>query len=255
MIESKGPWFEQTIRSEADLARLHVADPGESLKFVTDAIRLTKKNLNGRVPVIGFAGAPWTLFAYMTEGSGSKTFSVARKVLYTQPEFSHRLLEMITQSTIAYLKAQIEAGADMVQIFDSWAGILGPEQYREFSLQYIRRICEAITEVPVTVFAKGAGFALADMRDLPCRTIGLDWQMDIRESRKILGNQFTLQGNADPCLLYANEETISTAVKNMLSEFDGLPHIANLGHGLYPDTDPDKVRHFIREIKAYRHKG
>jgi uroporphyrinogen decarboxylase len=252
MIESKGPWFENTIRDENALSRLHVADPGSELKFVTDAIRLTKKELNGRVPLIGFAGAPWTIFAYMTEGSGSKTFSVARRMLYAQPQFSHRLLDMITESTIAYLKAQIEAGADMVQIFDSWAGVLGPEQYSEFSLRYIRTICEAITEVPVTVFAKGAGFALGEMSSLPCRTIGLDWQMDIRKSRSILGNQFTLQGNADPCLLYAPEEVIQKGVEEMLSAFGEFPHIANLGHGLYPDTNPDKVRFFIQAVKNYR---
>lgn len=252
MIESKGPWFENTVRDEIALSKLHVADPGADLRFVTDAIRLTKKQLNGRVPLIGFAGAPWTLFAYMTEGSGSKTFSVAKRMLYSQPAFSHRLLEMITESTIAYLRAQIEAGADMVQIFDSWAGVLGPEQYSEFSIKYIRAICEAITEVPVTVFAKGAGFALGEMSSLRCRTIGLDWQMDIRESRAKLGENFTLQGNADPCLLYAPEEKIREEVKKMLSAFEGKPHIANLGHGLYPDTDPDKVRFFIQEIKSYR---
>jgi uroporphyrinogen decarboxylase len=253
MIESKGPFFPQTVRNEAELKGIHVADPYADLKFVTDAIQLTKKNLNGRVPLIGFAGAPWTIFAYMTEGSGSKTFSVARKILYTDPAFSHKLLDMIADSTIAYLKAQIEAGADMVQLFDSWAGILGPDQYREFSLRYIRKICEAITEVPVTVFAKGAFYAIPEMADLPCRTIGLDWHTDIRQARAQVGSTKTLQGNADPCLLYADEKTISAGVKSMLSAFSGTPHIANLGHGLYPDTNPDHVRHFIKEVKAYKH--
>jgi uroporphyrinogen decarboxylase len=253
MIESKGPFFPQTVRNDAELKGIHVADPHTDLKFVTDAIRLTKKNLNGRVPLIGFAGAPWTIFAYMTEGSGSKTFSVARKILYTDPTFSHKLLDMIADSTIAYLKAQIEAGADMVQLFDSWAGILGPDQYREFSLRYIRKICEAITEVPVTVFAKGAFYAIPEMADLPCRTIGLDWHTDIREARAQVGSTKTLQGNADPCLLYADEETISAGVKSMLTAFSGTPHIANLGHGLYPDTDPNKVRHFINQVKAFKH--
>jgi uroporphyrinogen decarboxylase len=253
MLEQKGPWFEQTIRSMADLQTLHIGDPGEDLKFVLDAIRLTKKNLNGRVPLIGFAGAPWTLFAYMTEGSGSKTFSVARKQLYTQPSFSHKFLEMITESTISYLKAQIEAGADMVQIFDSWAGILGPEQYEEFSLKYIRQICEAITEVPVTVFAKGAFSSRAEMGKLPCRTIGLDWNMDIAESRALIGPDKTLQGNMDPCLLYSSPDDIRRATRKMLTEFGPEKHIANLGHGLYPDTDPDCVKVFIEEIKSFRH--
>lgn len=253
MIESKGPFFPQTVRNDAELKGIHVADPYSDLKFVTDAIRLTKKNLNGRVPLIGFAGAPWTIFAYMTEGSGSKTFSVARKILYTDPAFSHKLLDMIADSTIAYLKAQIEAGADMVQLFDSWAGILGPDQYREFSLRYIRKICEAITEVPVTVFAKGAFYAIPEMADLPCRTIGLDWHTNIHDARQQVGASKTLQGNADPCLLYADEQTISDGVKAMLSAFSGTPHIANLGHGLYPDTNPDHVRHFIKEVKAFNH--
>ena len=253
MVESKGPIFPKTIRNAADLSSIRVADPGADLKFVTDAIRITKQRLNGRVPLIGFAGAPWTIFAYMTEGSGSKTFSVARKILYTDPAFSHQLLDRITESTIAYLKAQIEAGADMVQLFDSWAGILGPQQYREFSMHYIRRICEAISEVPVTVFAKGAFFALEEMGTLPCRTVGLDWHTDIRDARSLVGPSKTLQGNADPCLLYASPEEISKGVADMLRAYSGTPHIANLGHGLYPDTNPEHVKHFIREVKAYKH--
>jgi uroporphyrinogen decarboxylase len=253
MIESKGPIFPKTIRNASDLGSIHVADPGADLKFVTDAIRITKQRLNGRVPLIGFAGAPWTIFAYMTEGSGSKTFSVARKILYTDKAFSHQLLDRITESTIAYLKAQIEAGADMVQLFDSWAGILGPEQYEEFSLRYIERICDAITEVPLTVFAKGAFFALPAMRNLNCRTVGLDWHTDIGTAREQIGPVKTLQGNADPCMLYASPEEISRNVASMLQAFSGTPHIANLGHGLYPDTDPEHVKHFIREVKAYKH--
>lgn len=253
MVESKGPIFPKTIRNAADLSSIRIADPGADLKFVTDAIRITKQRLNGRVPLIGFAGAPWTIFAYMTEGSGSKTFSVARKILYTDPSFSHQLLDRITDSTIAYLKAQIEAGADIVQLFDSWAGILGPQQYHEFSMRYIRRICEAITEVPVTVFAKGAFFALEEMSALPCRTVGLDWHTDIRDARSLVGPSKTLQGNADPCLLYASPEEISTGVADMLRAYSGTPHIANLGHGLYPDTNPEHVKHFIHEVKRYKH--
>lgn len=253
MLEQKGPWFENTIRSDADLSRLHIADPGNGLMFVTDAISLVKRQLDGRVPLIGFAGAPWTLFAYMTEGSGSKTFSVARKMLYTSPVFSHRFLDMITESTIAYLKAQIQAGADMLQIFDSWAGILSPQQYREFSLPYIRKICESITEVPLTVFAKGAFFARAELGNLPCRVIGLDWNMDISESRNMIGQDKTLQGNLDPCLLYADDDFIVENTIGMLRDFGPTKHIANLGHGLYPDTNPEKVKLFVDTIKNYRH--
>jgi uroporphyrinogen decarboxylase len=252
MIEQKGPWFENTIRSLADLKSLHIADPASDLAFVTDAIRITKKELNNRVPLIGFAGAPWTIMAYMTEGSGSKTFSIARKMLYRDPALSHKLLGMITESTIAYLKAQVEAGADMLQIFDSWAGILSPQLYEEFSLPYIKQICEAIDQVPVTVFAKGAFFARESLGKLPCRTIGLDWNMDILESRKLIGPDKTLQGNLDPCLLYADHETIRKSTLKMLEAFGPQKHIANLGHGVYPDTNPESVRVFIETVKAYR---
>lgn len=247
LIEKKGPYFPRTISSQADLAGLKVAAP-EDLAYTIEAIRITKRALNGRVPLIGFAGAPWTIFSYMTEGGGSKTFSKARRLLYTEPEMAHRLLEMITQSTIAYLKAQIAAGADMVQIFDSWAGVLTPHQYREFSLKYIDRIAAAIDTVPVTVFAKGAYFALAEMGRLNCRTIGLDWNMDIEEAKTLLPGK-TLQGNLDPCVLYGSFDTIRKETAMMLKAFGDHPHIANLGHGVYPDTEPEHVRCFIDSVK------
>ncbi|HPH81635.1 MAG TPA: uroporphyrinogen decarboxylase [Flavobacteriales bacterium] len=253
MIEQKGPWFETTIRQQSDLTSLHIADPEIDLGYVLEAIRITKKELNGRVPLIGFAGAPWTIFAYMTEGAGSKTFSIARKILYTDPKFAHQLLEMITDSTIQYLKAQIQAGADMIQLFDSWAGILSPEQYEEFSLRYIRRICDSIQEVPVTVFAKGAFFARKQLGLLSCNTIGLDWNMDIEESRSLIGSSKTLQGNMDPCLLYSDFNTIKNATEEMLIKFGPARHIANLGHGLYPDTSPEAVKVFIETVKNFKH--
>lgn len=250
MIEAKGPWFENTIKSQADINNLKIAD-GNDLHYVIEAIKLTKKNLNNRVPLIGFAGAPWTLMAYMVEGSGSKTFSQAKKFFYQEPALAHQLLEKITQSTINYLKAQVAAGADMIQLFDSWAGVLGPVQYREFSLKYISKICDAIAPLaPVTVFAKDAHFALADMKDLNCNTIGLDWTINPQDARIILGHEKTLQGNADPCLLYADEKTIEAEAKNMINAFGKQRYIANLGHGLYPDLDKNKVKFFIDCIKA-----
>jgi uroporphyrinogen decarboxylase len=252
MIEKKGPWFEKTIQTQKDVDALIIPNPYEKLAYTIDAIKITKKELNGRVPVIGFAGAPWTIFSYMIEGSGSKTFSKAKKMLYTDTVLSHNLLEKITQSTILYLKAQIAAGADMVQIFDSWAGILSPAQYREFSLKYISKICDAITEVPVTVFAKGAFFAREEMGKLNCNTIGLDWNMDIAESRKLIGANKTLQGNLDPCALYGTFAEIKKQTHQMLDQFKGSRHIANLGHGLYPDTNPDAVRCFIDAVKEYK---
>ena len=251
MIEKKGPWFEKTIQTQKDVDALIIPNPYEKLAYTIDAIKITKKELNGRVPVIGFAGAPWTIFSYMIEGSGSKTFSKAKKMLYTDVVLSHNLLEKITQSTILYLKAQIAAGADMVQIFDSWAGILSPAQYREFSLNYISKICDAITEVPVTVFAKGAFFAREEMGKLNCNTIGLDWNMDIAESRRLIGANKTLQGNLDPCALYGTFAEIKKQTHQMLDQFKGSRHIANLGHGLYPDTNPDAVRCFIDAVKEY----
>lgn len=250
MIEKRGPFFPKTVESIADLEKLQIAKPEESLFYVMEAIKLAKQGLAGRVPLIGFAGAPFTIFCYMTEGSGSKTFSKAKKMLYTQPLLSHQLLAMITESTIAYLKAQIQAGADLVQIFDSWAGILSPEQYSEFALPYIRKICEAIDEVPKTVFAKGAFFARAEMNEMPCQVVGLDWNMPIEESRKLLPNK-TLQGNLDPCALYGTNLEVEKATKQMLQRFGKKAYIANLGHGLYPDTNPDRVKCFVETVKAF----
>ncbi len=250
MIEAKGPSFEKTVKEQADIDQLHIADAGD-LDYVIQAIKLTKQALNNRVPLIGFAGAPWTLMAYMVEGSGSKTFSQAKKFLYQHPQLAHRLLDKITQSTINYLKGQVAAGADMIQIFDSWAGVLGPDQYREFSLRYISRICDAIEPLaPVTVFAKDAHFALADMSKLNCNTIGLDWTINPQDARIIIGNGKTLQGNADPCMLYADEKTIEAEAKKMIAAFGKQRYIANLGHGLYPDTDKNKVKYFVDCIKG-----
>ncbi|WP_353723049.1 uroporphyrinogen decarboxylase [Dyadobacter sp. 676] len=250
MAEQRGPVFPSTVHTLNDLQKLHIAEPETDLKYVLDAIKITKEGLAGRVPLIGFAGAPFTIFCYMTEGKGSKTFSVAKKHLYTDPEFSHTLLQQITDSTIAYLKAQIAAGADIVQLFDSWAGILSPEQYRVFSLPYIKQICDTITEVPVTVFAKGAFFARKEIGALSCSVVGLDWNMDIAESRELIPDK-TLQGNLDPCVLYSSFDQIRAEVRKMLEQFGTQRYIANLGHGVYPDTDPDKVRCFIEAVKEY----
>ncbi|MCF8460641.1 MAG: uroporphyrinogen decarboxylase [Flavobacteriales bacterium] len=251
MVEKRGPWFEKTIKCAADIDRMVVAE-ADGVRYTIDAIAMTKKELDGRVPLIGFAGAPWTIFSYMIEGSGSKTFSNAKKFLYTEPVLAHKLLEKITLSTINYLKGQIEAGADIIQIFDSWAGILSPEQYKEFALPYIARICDAIDEVPITVFAKGAYFVRKELGELNCQTIGLDWNMDVAESRAMIGNSKTLQGNIDPCVLYSDDETIVTKTKEMLTAFGPNRHIANLGHGVYPDIDPRKVKLFVDTVKEFR---
>ncbi len=251
MIESKGPWFEKTILTKNDIDKLIIADEND-LHYVMKAISLTKKQLNDRVPLIGFAGAPWTIFAYMIEGSGSKTFSKAKQFLYTQPELSHLLLEKITQSTINYLKGQIKSGADLIQLFDSWAGVLAPEQFYEFSLKYISKICDAIQPLaPITVFAKDAYYAIEKISKLNCNVIGLDWTIDPATARKNSANK-TLQGNADPCLLYADKKIIKSEAEKMLRAFGIKNYIANLGHGLYPDLEKEKVKFFVDCVKEFK---
>lgn len=252
MEEKKGPYFPKTIRSAVEAEELRICTGEDELNYVLEAIKIVKRELAGDVPLIGFAGAPWTIFSYMVEGSGSKTFSFARKMLYHNPQLAHKLLQKITQSTINYLKAQFKAGADLVQIFDSWAGILPPDHYSEFSLKYIAQICDAIKEVPVTVFAKGAFFARKEMGKLNCSTIGLDWNMDIEESRSIIGPGKTLQGNLDPCALYGSHEEIRKNTIGMLKKFGPHRHIANLGHGVYPDTPKENVKCFIDTVKEFR---
>jgi uroporphyrinogen decarboxylase len=251
MIEAKGPRFPNTVNSSGDIDRLHIAEADE-LEYVHQAIRLSKKALGDRVPLIGFCGAPWTLFAYMAEGGGSKTFSRAKALLYTKPELAHRLLQMITTSSINYLKGQVNAGADLVQIFDSWAGVLGEMQYNEFSLAYISQICEALSpHVPVTVFAKDAHYALEKIASTRCSVIGLDWTISPSAARNRVAYK-TLQGNADPCLLYADDKIIVSETLNMLREFGSQRYICNLGHGLYPDTDPNKVKLFVDTVKSFQ---
>ena len=251
MIEAKGPWFENTVKNKADVDRLKIAEAGD-LDYVMQALSLTKKGLDNRVPLIGFAGAPWTLFAYMIEGSGSKTFSKAKQFLYTQPEAAHALLEKITQSTINYLKGQVAAGADLLQLFDSWAGVLSERMYYEFSLRYIAKICDALTPlVPVTVFAKDAHYAVSKIAETSCSSIGLDWTLDPRKARAEAGTK-TLQGNADPCLLYASDEKIISETTAMLQAFGKDRYICNLGHGLYPDLDKAKVKLFVDVVKAHQ---
>lgn len=255
IVEDKGPLFEHTIRSDRDVEKLRIADPIADLSYVLDAIRLVKKELNGRVPLICFAGAPWTIFAYMLEGKGSKSFSAAKRMLYANAGLSHRLLQMITDSTIAYLRAQINAGADIVQIFDSWAGVLTPKYYNLFSLTYIAEICNALKKshpaTPIIVFPKDAYFVMSSMSEIKCEVVGLDWTMDITDVRKLLGEKKTIQGNLDPCVLYADENTIRHETHQMLSAAGKHRYIANLGHGIYPDTDAGKVKCFVNAVKEY----
>lgn len=251
MIEAKGPRFPNTIQTKADIDKLKIAEAGD-LDYVMKALQLTKKELNNRVPLIGFCGAPWTLLAYMVEGSGSKTFSKAKQFLYTQPELAHLLLEKITTSSINYLKGQVASGADLLQIFDSWAGVLSEKMFYEFSLKYISKICDALSPlVPITVFAKDAHYAVQKISETSCNSIGLDWTINPLTARKNAGTK-TLQGNADPCLLYADERTIITETQAMLNAFGKDRYICNLGHGLYPDIDKEKVKFFVDIVKEHK---
>jgi len=253
MVEKRGPLFPKTIETKTDIEKLLTGeDAAAQIEYVYKALTATKKGLNGRVPLIGFSGAPWTLLAYMVEGSGSKTFSKAKKFLYQNPALAHLLLEKITDTIIAYLKGKIQHGADVLQIFDSWGGILSPAQFEEFSLRYISRICDSIDEVPLTVFAKGAWFALEEIGQLNCVTIGLDWNTKPAYCRAKIGADKIIQGNLDPCMLYSSPENIEAKTKQMLRDFGGK-HIANLGHGVYPDTPLENVKTFVNTVKNYRY--
>ena len=253
MIEKKGPFFPNTIKSQNDIDKLVSGSPAaEELRYVYDAVSETKKRLDGRVPLIGFAGAPWTLFAYMVEGQGSKTFSKAKGMLYKNPVESHALLSKITDTVIAYLNLKIQSGVDVVQIFDSWAGMLNNELYSTFCMPYLNRILSEVTSVPRILFSKGAYFSLADIMATDADAVGLDWTLSPREIRSTYGNDKVLQGNLDPCVLYGSGESVrKTAIKTIKS-FGGK-QIFNLGHGVYPDTPLDNVKVLVDTVKGYRY--
>ena len=253
LIEKVGPRFPKTISSKSDIDKLIEGDAAAlNLDYVYKALQITKKELNGRIPLIGFCGAPWTILSYMIEGGGSKTFSKARKFLYQEPALAHQLLEKITSTSIAYLKLKIENGADLIQIFDSWAGILPPNQYNTFALPYIQRICAEITEVPKTVFAKGAWFSLETIGQLNCNVIGLDWNTRPAYVRSVLGSDRVVQGNLDPCMLYSDAQNIEETTTTMIKAF-GSKHIVNLGHGVYPDTPLENVKVFVNTVKSFKY--
>lgn len=253
MVEGKGPYLPDPIKSYADLDKLRVPDVNESLGYVFDALSLTKKTLDGRVPLIGFAGAPWTLLCYMVQGKGSKTFDEAKSFCFTQPETAHRLLQMITDTTIAYLKGQVRAGADVVQIFDSWGGLLSPADFEEFSLQYIRQIVNALKdETLVIIFPKGAWFALDSMSSTGANALGIDWCVTAANARKFAGDKITIQGNFDPAKLLTPVNEIKRSVHEMIDSFGVERYIANLGHGILPNVPVDHARAFVDAVKEYR---
>ncbi len=252
MEEGKGPWFERPIDTFEAVQKIGTEGIREKLSPTLKAIEKAKEGLDDRVPLIGFAGAPWTIGAYMMEGKATRTFSKARKLLWQEPEMVHQLLDKTTRATITYLKGQVEAGADMVQLFDSWAGILSHKLYNDFGLPYIERICKAIDEVPVIVFSKGGWFARKELGELSCDVIGMDWHMAPRETFELTGRKKTLQGNLDPATLYGDDASVVRETEKMLQDLKGIPHIANLGHGVQPDTDPERVKRFIQTVKEFK---
>ncbi|NND31997.1 MAG: uroporphyrinogen decarboxylase [Saprospiraceae bacterium] len=252
LVEKVGPRFPRTIKSKQDVSALITGTAAaEQLDYVYQAVSLTKKELKDRVPLIGFAGAPFTLLAYMVEGKGSKTFSTARRLLYSDPQLAHTLLQKITETVISYLKQKVRAGVNVLQLFDSWSGVLDRKLYSEFGLRYIRQIVESVDDVPMIVFAKGAWFAQADFIDLKC-ALGIDWQTAPANARKIFGTDRVLQGNLDPACLLGDRERVSSDTRMMLEQF-GPHHIANLGHGVYPMTPLENVHAFIAAVKSYRY--
>ena len=253
MEEGKGPSLPKVIRTEKDIEALITEGVEDSLDYVMNALALTKKELNGRVPLIGFAGAPWTLLCYMIEGKGSKTWDKAKQFAYTEPALAKLLLQKITNTTIAYLKAQAKAGADIVQVFDSWAGSLSPEDFKHFSAPYLVQIADALKdEVPVILFPKGSWYALEDLSFSSAKGIGIDWTLSPAMARKFSGNRITLQGNFDPAKLLAPVPQIKKWVKEMIDGFGTRQYIANLGHGITPNVPVDHARAFVDAVKEYQ---
>lgn len=254
MVEKKGPYFPTTIKTAEDIAKLDFGkSAADKLDYVYEGLRLTKTALAGRVPLIGFAGAPWTLMCYMIEGSGSKTFSKPKRILYQNPELAHALLSKITDTIIAYLKNKVANGADVIQVFDSWAGVLDDKTYKTFCIPYLKKIITEISKlVPTIAFSKGAWFSLDDIHSLGANVIGLDWNIDIAYARSIIGDDQVIQGNLDPCVLYADHSEIVRQTKSLIQRGGGN-HIVNLGHGVYPDTPLDGVKTFVNTVKEYRY--
>lgn len=248
-----GPWIPTPIRSEKELNEVIVPDAQVALGYVIDAVKMTKQALNNKVPLIGFAGSPWTLLCYAVQGQGSKNFDIAKAFCFSQPELAHRLLQMITDTTIDYLKAKVDAGVDAVQLFDSWGGLLSPEDYNIFSWPYIQQIVTALKDdIPVIVFGKGCWFALHDMAKSGASALGVDWTCSARNARYLSGGQITLQGNFDPSRLLSPIPTIKSEVKKMIDSFGKDRYVVNLGHGILPNIPVDHAQAFVDAVKEYK---
>lgn len=248
-----GPWIPTPIRSEKELNEVIIPDAEVALSYVIEAVKMTKQALNDQVPLIGFAGSPWTLLCYAVQGQGSKNFDKAKAFCFSQPELAHRLLQMITDTTIDYLKAKVAAGVDAVQLFDSWGGLLSPDDYNIFSWPYIQQIVTALKDdIPVIVFGKGCWFALHDMAKSGASALGVDWTCSARNARYLSGGQITLQGNFDPSRLLSPIPTIKSEVKKMIDGFGKDRYIVNLGHGILPNIPVDHAQAFVDAVKEYK---
>ena len=253
--EGEGPRFKKAVRTAKDVDALKVIKTSEDLPYVTDAVSLIRKELNGRVPLIGFSGSPWTLATYMVEGGSSKDFRHLKAMIYDQPELAHELLSKLAESVTEYLNAQIKAGAQVVQIFDTWGGALSTPAYQEFSLQYMQQIVSGLIkendgrEVPVILFTKSGGLWLESIAATGCHCVGLDWTVELGDARKRIGNKVALQGNMDPAMLYASPKKIRKEVQRLLDSYGtGNGHVFNLGHGITPSVDPENAGAFIEAV-------
>ncbi len=251
----EGPRFERPVQDAAAIEALGVPDPETDLRYVMDAVRLIRRELDGQVPLIGFSGSPWTLATYMVEGGASKEYAKVKGLLFDQPRLMHRLLDTLAQAVTDYLNAQIRAGAQAVMVFDTWGGVLTTRDYRDFSLRAMTRIVEGLIRehegrrVPVILFTKGGGGWLEMMAGSGCDALGVDWTLELAEARRRVGGRVALQGNMDPCVLYASPERIRAEVQAVLESYGPGPgHVFNLGHGIHPHVDPERVAVFIDAV-------
>ena len=259
IIEGQGPVFDSPVRTEEDASKLKQIDPFDDLNYVLDAISLTKKELDQRVPLIGFSGAPWTLLTYMIEGKGSKSFANVKKLIYNNPDLAHKILYKLTDAVADYLSAQINSGADAVQIFDTWAGILSPRDYLVFALKYVNQVIERIKRnfEPVIYVPKGVHYRMRTTADCGADVIGVDWTIDLTKTRDKIGSKVALQGNLDPTVLYSEPNFIRREARKVLESYGkGNGHIFNLGHGILPDINPTHAKvlvDFVKEESAAFH--
>jgi len=255
VIEKQGPRFERPVRTLVDIEKLGIPDPETDLRYVMDAVRVISRELDGKVPLIGFAGSPWTIGTYMIEGASSKEYTLAKGMMYTAPATLHLLLTKLTEAITQYLNAQIAAGVNVVMIFDSWGGVLSAECYRQFSLEYMQRIVAGIkpgpdgNKVPIILFTKGGGLWVEQIAQSGCDAIGVDWTVDIGTVRNRVGNRVAIQGNLDTAVLYSNPTVIREQVGKVLDSYGhGNGHIFNLGHGIHPGIDPENVAALVDAV-------